>query len=121
MTNPKSIYLPIAQGSVLTIKQRNQGSLFNDDAILASTILERIQQRLTDRSQFSLNYAAGDLIIGEGIDCNLLVPGCATWTSGKLKLVLEFVPDEPEIVKESPVASTDSSPLDSIRQGLLND
>lgn len=43
---------------------------------------------------------------GEGIDCEILKPGAKSWQKGKVRVILEFCPDEPE------------SPLDDIRQQL---
>lgn len=45
------------------------------------------------------------MLLGEGLPCEVLKP-CSNWQKGKVKLHLEFCPDEP------------ISPLDDIRQSL---
>ncbi|OKH28445.1 KGK domain-containing protein [Chroogloeocystis siderophila] len=54
---------------------------------------------------------------GEGIDCKLLKPGAKSWQRGKVRITLEFCPEELEVKdnNESPLNS-DNSPLDDIRQ-----
>lgn len=49
--------------------------------------------------------SAKSLLLGEGLPCEILKP-CSNWQKGKVKLRLEFCPDEP------------ISPLDDIRQSL---
>lgn len=48
---------------------------------------------------------AKELLSGEGLPCEVLRPG-SNWRKGKVKLCLEFCPDEP------------ISPLDDIRKSL---
>ncbi len=48
---------------------------------------------------------ATEMLLGEGLPCEVLKP-CSNWQKGKIKLRLEFCPDEP------------ISPLDDIRQRL---
>jgi hypothetical protein len=52
-------------------------------------------------------------VFGEGIDCEILDARFNEWQKGKLqaKLVLEFIPDEPEITEPE-------SPLDEIRREI---
>ncbi len=42
----------------------------------------------------------------ESVDCQVLKPGSKRWQKGRIRITLEFCPDEPE------------SPLDDIRQQL---
>jgi KGK domain len=53
-----------------------------------------------------------------GINCSLLQPNSKGWQKGKLKICLEFIPDdEPEIpVAQEDRAELAQSPLDEIRQ-----
>ncbi|WP_026733035.1 KGK domain-containing protein [Fischerella sp. PCC 9605] len=44
--------------------------------------------------------------LGEGQSCEILKPGAKDWQKGKIRITLEFYPDEPE------------SPLDELRQQL---
>ena len=48
---------------------------------------------------------AKDMLFGEGLECEVLRPG-SNWQKGKVRLCLEFCPDQPE------------SPLDDLRQNL---
>ncbi|MEG4304539.1 KGK domain-containing protein [Microcoleus sp. D3_18a_C4] len=66
---------------------------------------------------------------GEGIDCEILRVGAQGWKKGKIKLKLnvtiEFCPDEPGVVEETPEnneseTSKPESPLDDLRRQLLN-
>lgn len=56
----------------------------------------------------------------EGLDCKILKPGAKRWRRGKVRISLEFDPEELEVA-ETPEssesqASKASSPLDDIRQ-----
>jgi KGK domain len=72
----------------------------------------------------SLNHKISDeekkQLLGDGIDCELLTTNLQGWKKGKLRLKLEFHPDEPEqetILKSNLIeASTEISPLDDLRQ-----
>jgi hypothetical protein len=62
----------------------------------------------------------------DGIDCETLKIGAKGWQKGKVKIrvILEFCPDEPE-VEETPQnneseTSQPESPLDDLRRQLLN-
>ncbi|MGI0493719.1 KGK domain-containing protein [Alkalinema pantanalense CENA528] len=121
MTNPKSIYLPSGDDSVLAVRHNGKGDLLRDDALIASTILYRVMQKLTNEGSYFLNSETGHLLIGEGVSCNLLAPGFSEWMSGKVRLALEFVPDEPEPSEETPISDSGTSPLDGIRQEISND
>jgi hypothetical protein len=50
----------------------------------------------------------------DGIDCQLLRNGVEQ--KGKIKVTLEFIPDEVEVAKDSVISSEERSPLDDIRQ-----
>lgn len=55
----------------------------------------------------------------QGIDCEILKPTSGGWKKGKvrLKLTLEFCPDEPDII-ETPSTNQSLSPLDDIRKTM---
>lgn len=62
----------------------------------------------------------------DGIDCETLKIGAKGWQKGKIKIrvILEFCPDEPEVEQtpqnnESEI-SPPESPLDDLRRQLLN-
>ncbi len=56
---------------------------------------------------------------GQGIDCEILKPTSGGWKKGKikLKLTMEFCPDEPDIT-ETPLINQSVSPLDDIRKSM---
>lgn len=61
----------------------------------------------------------------EGLECKILKPGAKSWQRGKVRISLEFEPEELEVAgvpenSESP-ASIASSPLDDIRQRMPKD
>lgn len=65
------------------------------------------------------------LFDGDGVDANILRIGSQGWKKGKikLKLTLEFYPDEPEettSIDDAEINQT-SSPLDDIRQMMNKD
>ena len=61
----------------------------------------------------------------EGLDCKILKPGAKSWRRGKIRLTLEFTPEEleiPETAESSELqASKASSPLDDMRQMMPKD
>ena len=61
----------------------------------------------------------------EGIDCKILKPGAKGWQKAKVRISLEFCPDEPDM-EEIPVnsqleISKSESPLDEIRRMINED
>ncbi len=54
-------------------------------------------------------------LLDSGLDCEILKVGSKGWQPGKLKIkiTLEFIPDEPEIIKPE-------SPLDDLRR-MINE
>jgi hypothetical protein len=70
--------------------------------------------KIYERSKGSTkSYLRNDKWFREGKECEILQVGANGWTKGKirLKISLEFIPDEPEINKIE-------SPLDDIRQSM---
>lgn len=62
---------------------------------------------------------------GEGINCKILKPGAKGWQKAKVRISLEFCPDEPD-VEETPTSnqletSKLESPLDEIRRMINED
>ena len=57
-----------------------------------------------------------------GIECLLMIPG-ENWQQGRLKLRLDFIPDvlEENAEPQPELQESDTSPLDDIRQSLLNE
>ncbi|HBE18503.1 MAG TPA: KGK family protein [Cyanobacteria bacterium UBA11149] len=58
----------------------------------------------------------------EGIDCEVLTCDGKGWQKGKVRLALEFIPDEPEVeeISVSNQLFLPESPLDDLRQ-MMND
>ena len=59
-----------------------------------------------------------------GLQCSVMVPG-TNWRTGTLRLRLEFIPDEVKVENsthetETGINLSEASPLDDIRQSLLN-
>jgi hypothetical protein len=70
------------------------------------------------------NLQVGRVLFTEGKECEVLKP-YKGWQKGKIriKLTIEFCPDEPEPVEENGHQDTNNStesPLDEIRQQLTN-
>lgn len=56
----------------------------------------------------------------EGIECKVLKPGAKSWQRGKVRITLEFCPEELEVqdssTRNESQVDSGSSPLDDIRQ-----
>jgi antitoxin component YwqK of YwqJK toxin-antitoxin module len=61
----------------------------------------------------------------EGLDCKMLKPGAKSWQRGKVRLTLEFTPEDLEVKESSENGQLEgtkaSSPLDDIRQMMPKD
>lgn len=60
----------------------------------------------------------------DGLDCKMLKPGAKSWQRGKVKLTLEFAPEDLEVetVESGNLENGKSeSPLDDIRQRMSKD
>lgn len=92
----------------------NRFSADHDDVI----VLEEAGQHLINHRTFTVGEFLAQLAgrihtqtaekakwIGDGLACQKLAPG-QNWQSGKVRVCLEFIPDEPE------------SPLDEIRREI---
>jgi hypothetical protein len=60
--------------------------------------------------------------MGDGIRCQVLLSKRVGWYKGKVRLVIEFVPDDPEAFADEPISNTspatNPSPLDDLRSNL---
>jgi hypothetical protein len=88
--------------------------------------LHNCSHRLKDRGGVTfLNQ--GNSWLQQGVNCELLKPGSNGWKKGKvrIKMILEFCHDEPEVkeISESqePKISNPESPLDDLRQRINQD
>lgn len=61
----------------------------------------------------------------EGLECKILKPGAKSWQRGKVRLTLEFTPEELEVKEISDNGELsvirDNSPLDDIRRTMPKD
>ncbi len=61
----------------------------------------------------------------EGLDCKILKPGAKSWRRGKVRLTLEFTPEELEVAETLESIESQGnkarSPLDDIRQLMPKD
>ncbi|MFM9267169.1 KGK domain-containing protein [Tychonema sp. BBK16] len=80
----------------------------------------------TSKYNLQLKCSETQKWFGDGIDCEALKIGAKGWQKGKVKIrvTIEFCPDEPE-VEETPEnnqleISPPESPLDDLRRQLLN-
>lgn len=96
MNQSKPINLSSTDEAVLDFTSSGKHyEMLQDDSFVVSRLLGRIQKRLSNNTT-SMNANDAEKIVGEGMRCKLLVPGSSQWLSGKVRLVLEFQPDEPE-------------------------
>jgi hypothetical protein len=61
----------------------------------------------------------------DGLECKILKPGAKSWERGKVRLTLEFTPEELEVAETLENSELQinkaSSPLDDIRQMMPKD
>lgn len=68
-------------------------------------------------SKFGSSEEIVKTFVYEGIDCQVLKLASG-WAKGKVKLTLEFYPDEAEIPQKSQGTERDPFPLDDLRKEL---
>ncbi|HAX74598.1 MAG TPA: KGK domain protein [Cyanobacteria bacterium UBA11372] len=93
--------------------------------VFQSKGLEELRSQLTSAGRGMLPVGKNTYEWFHGKPCEILSPGSKGWQKGKLRIriSLEFCPDEPEIEEtppnEQPEISEPESPLDDLRQ-LIN-
>lgn len=104
--------IKLQDGDVLSIK-REERLVMGHETFKFENFWRALKQRLqvfdnTPKSQWLL----------DGVACDLLSPQ-KDWQKGKIRLVLEFIPDEQvepaEMPPDQPAVASDVSPLDDIR------
>lgn len=92
----------------------NNRTFMVNEFITAMTALMREKAGVTAERWFS-----------EGVDCKILKPSSKSWERGKVRITLEFCPEELEIAEMSgnggSQVSKANSPLDDIRQKMPKD
>lgn len=76
------------------------------------------------KTQISVNngqQTMRDMWFAEGVECEVLSPG-KDWRKGKVRVSLEFIPDEPEVEEElendEPTNNESESMLDDLRRRI---
>ncbi|GAB4290747.1 MAG: hypothetical protein Fur0025_25720 [Oscillatoriaceae cyanobacterium] len=113
---------------VINISDDTQLILISNQTFLASEFMKATRkQLLANVSQTYVHYKEG--WFDDGVECKVLKPG-AKWQKGKIRITLEFTPDEDEEVleeTETPAAETnppvqpatqETTALDEIRRQL---
>ena len=120
-------FKPLEDNAVVTIPPNYRFGLshytFKVDEFIAPAIV--LFRNGIIKSLSSLPSDIGDKWFDDGLDCAILKPGAKGWQKGtvRIKVILEFCPDEPEVEEtppnEQPEISEPESPLDDLRQ-LIN-
>ncbi|GET42165.1 KGK domain-containing protein [Microseira wollei] len=119
-------FKPLEDSAVVTITPKYQFGLshytFKVYEFIAPAIVLFRNGIIRSLSSYPLDI--GDKWFDDGLDCEILRPGAKGWQKGRvrIKVTLEFCPDEPEIQEtpsnEQPKISEPESP-DDLRQ-LIN-
>jgi hypothetical protein len=93
-------------------------------------VSEFIKALMTLAEKYDISIRPGGLTeskanwFSQGVDCEVLKLDAKRWQKGKVRIILEFCPDNPEI-SESPSRNSDQvdmnlseAPLDDLRQML---
>lgn len=99
----KRLFLENIKNGVLQINFKENKSLFSIDTFVIKDLIAKIRMGFG----YGLSEPEINQLFGKGVECNLLQPG-AYWKKGKIKICVEFIPDETE----------SESPLDDIRQHI---
>ncbi|MEW5855912.1 MAG: KGK domain-containing protein [Cyanobacteriota bacterium] len=91
----------IEADNVLYVDSNTQRLLIQHPTFQVGEFINQMQTQVGVRGEQTKWFS-------EGINCKVLKPG-ANWKQGKVRVTLEFCPDEPE------------SPLEDIRQQLKED
>ncbi len=94
-------------------------SIQESDRIIMSHITFKVREFIA-RMRATLNIGQKWQPWGsEGVECEVLSPG-KDWRKGKVRVTLEFLPDEPETEETLPsdTITEPESPLDDLRQRM---
>lgn len=85
---------------------KNQPHIIKSTTFQVSELLQKLTERISTKENLIFN----------GFDCKVLKLGSGGWVKGKIKLALEFYPDEQEVSETSEKKlsknSESESPLD---------
>jgi hypothetical protein len=105
--------------SVIEISAPKDPRFFSSHQLFKTgCLISKVEERLTYSG--SNGYAVfssteSSCLFDQGLDCQILETGAEGWKKGKLKIVLEFIPEESEEIQSSQEEQPES-PLDEIRQ-----
>ena len=107
---------------VISIENRDDNVLISYHTYKAEEFLNRLED--TDRhkkeklKQVRLGSTPNKGYFSSGVNAEILEPKSGEWKKGKVRMrvILEFCPDEPEVVKEDSIQRINS--LDDIRQTI---
>ncbi|MBW4489117.1 MAG: hypothetical protein KME12_15115 [Trichocoleus desertorum ATA4-8-CV12] len=97
----KRLLLESLKNGVLHVDFKGDKHLFQTETFVVKDLISRIKHSCG----YDISEAERNQLFGKGIECNFLQPG-ADWKKGRIKMSIEFIPDETE------------SPLDDIRQHI---
>ncbi|GGA05859.1 KGK domain-containing protein [Okeania sp. KiyG1] len=89
---------------------KNQPHIIKSTTFQVSELVQKLTERISSKENLIFN----------GFDCKVLRLGSGGWVKGKIKLALEFYPDEQEVSQTSEKKLSKNSelesPLDDLRQ-----
>ena len=108
-----------------SLKRDDVVSVYSDQILVTNhtfTISEFIAAMLTLIKAQGGWTELKEMWFREGIDCKILKPGAKSWQRGKIRITLEFEPEELEVAEVTEIGkSADTkvvSPLDDLRQKM---
>lgn len=102
---------------VVSLRYDDEGIVLDAKTYRAEEFLKKLAVFFDQNFKTSLQYCTNWCTTG--ILCEALTPG-NPWRKGKVRLRLEFIPDEPEpqAILEAHSEQESASPLDDIRQSI---
>ncbi len=89
---------------------RNQSHIIKSTTLQVGELMQKLSEIISSKENWIFN----------GFDCKVLRLGSGAWVKGKIKLALEFYPDEQEVSqtpeKKLSKNSESESPLDDLRE-----
>lgn len=122
-------FVEIDWNEVISLAECKYTIVLNHITFKAGELTEALKNPLRNAMVHNKSSIPSELVdnwLENGVECEILKRGTKDWQSGKvrIKISLEFCPDESEIKEitktEQPESSTPESPLDDLRK-MLND
>lgn len=95
-----------SESGVLNIRNEGSKKLFSHPTHLVSALSSKLESALLGSGHLSSDEC--QQLFDEGVDCELLEVGSA-WQSGKIRVCLQFVPAEEEILSEPSIDFSEPS------------